>query len=144
MGPGESGHACVRAWIRKQAEGRPGLKPLLLFSLQCLSLGRWAPLVPSSLQARSKAKVPSAKSPLWSSDSCNRWMIWKCVSVEEQGDYGHLPLLGLTVGTVALPVPEHMCLPADEISDCRWVNFCKFRALTGLVCYLCRVIQHRH
>lgn len=64
MGPGESGHVFVRAWLRKQAEGRPGIKPLLLFSLQCPSLERWAPLVPSSLQARNKAKVPSAKSPL--------------------------------------------------------------------------------
>lgn len=64
MGPGESGYVCVRAWIRKQAEGRPGLRPLLLFSLQCPSLERRAPPVPSSLQARNKAKVPSAKSPL--------------------------------------------------------------------------------
>lgn len=36
-----------------------------------------------------------------------------CVSVEEQGDYRHLPLPGLTVGTVALPAPGHTCLSAD-------------------------------
>lgn len=64
MDPGESGFVCVRAWVRKQAEGRPGLKPLLLFSLQCPSLERLTPLVPSSPQARNKAKVPSATSPL--------------------------------------------------------------------------------
>lgn len=64
MGPGESGDVCVRAWVRKQAEGRPGLKALQLSSLQCLSSERWAPLVPSTPQARSKAKVPSAKSPV--------------------------------------------------------------------------------
>lgn len=40
-------------------------------------------------------------------------MIRKCGSVEGQGNYRHLPLPGVTVGTAALPVPEHMCLSAD-------------------------------
>lgn len=39
MGPGESGYVCVRAWVHKQGEGRPGLKPLLFFSLNACPWG---------------------------------------------------------------------------------------------------------
>lgn len=109
---------CLCACIREQEEGRQGLKIYLFFMLQCYHnkprLG-WDGFLWCQALYKPEVKQKSPlQTPLLFSDRCNRWMKWKCGSVEGWDNYRRLPLPSSTMGTAILLVT---CMTFCRVQD---------------------------